>query len=201
MNTNLERFMKLTARQQEIIDIALELIAEQGIQNLTIKNIAAALKITEPAIYRHFDSKFAILDALLDSFDHDSVSVQEESAAVRRSPLDHIEAFVLGRYRRVKECPHLAKVMFSGELFLFDERLSGKMLAMMHRHKAWICALIEKGQARGEIRDDISPRSMCRMVFGPLRLLIYQWGMSGYRFDLLAEGLELWQDLRKMLRK
>ena len=67
--------MQLTVRQQEIIDAALALIAEQGIQNLTIKNIAAALKITEPAIYRHFDSKFAILDALLDSFDHGSVSV------------------------------------------------------------------------------------------------------------------------------
>lgn len=75
MNTNMEEFMQLTVRQQEIIDAALALIAEQGIQNLTIKNIAAALKITEPAIYRHFDSKFAILDALLDSFDHGSVSV------------------------------------------------------------------------------------------------------------------------------
>ena len=108
---------------------------------------------------------------------------------------------MLDRYRRVKERPYLAKVMFSGELFLFDERLSGKMLAMMHRHKTRISALIEDGQARGEIRNDVSPRSLCRMVFGSLRLLIYQWGMSGYRFDLPAEGLELWQDLRKMLRK
>ena len=69
MNTNMEEFMQLTVRQQEIIDAALALIAEQGIQNLTIKNIAAALKITEPAIYRNFDSKFVILDALLYSFE------------------------------------------------------------------------------------------------------------------------------------
>lgn len=201
MNTNMKEFMQLTVRQQEIIDAALALIAEQGIQNLTIKNIAAALKITEPAIYRHFDSKFAILDALLDSFDHGSVSVLADSAANQRSPLERIEAFVLDRYRRVKERPYLSKVMFSGELFLFDERLSGKMLAMMHRHKTRISALIEEGQARGEIRNDVSPHSLCRMIFGSLRLLIYQWGMSGYRFDLPAEGLELWQDLRKMLRK
>ena len=181
MNANMEEFMQLTVRQQEIIDAALALIAEQGIQNLTIKNIAAALKITEPAIYRHFDSKFAILDALLDSFDHGSVSVLADSAANQR--------------------PYLSKVMFSGELFLFDERLSGKMLAMMHCHKTRISALIEEGQARGEIRNDVSLHSLCRMIFGSLRLLIYQWGMSGYRFDLPAEGLELWQDLRKMLRK
>lgn len=73
-----------------------------------------------------------------------------DSAANQRSPLERIEAFVLDRYRRVKERPYLSKVMFSGELFLFDERLSGKMLAMMHRHKTRISALIEEGQARGK---------------------------------------------------
>ena len=152
--------MQLTVRQQEIIDAALALIAEQGIQNLTIKNIAAALKITEPAIYRHFDSKFAILDALLDSFDHGSVSVLADSAANQRSPLERIEAFVLDRYRRVKERPYLSKVMFSGELFLFDERLSGKMLAMMHRHKTRISALIEEGQAEKYVRAEKALRSV-----------------------------------------
>ena len=40
MNTNMEEFMQLTVRQQEIIDAALALIAEQGIQNLTIKNLS-----------------------------------------------------------------------------------------------------------------------------------------------------------------
>ena len=66
MNANMEEFMQLTVRQQEIIDAALALIAEQGIQNLTIKNIAAALKITEPAIYRHFDSKHEIQAPIYD---------------------------------------------------------------------------------------------------------------------------------------
>ena len=46
--------MKLTKRQNEIIDTALNLTASGGIQNLTIKNLADALGITEPAIYRHF---------------------------------------------------------------------------------------------------------------------------------------------------
>ena len=52
--------MQLTTRQKQITQIALELIASGGIQNLTIKNIAAQLKITEPAIYRHFNSKAEI---------------------------------------------------------------------------------------------------------------------------------------------
>ena len=60
--------MPLTTRQKQITQIALELIASGGIQNLTIKNIAAQLKITEPAIYRHFSTKAEIITAMLRRF-------------------------------------------------------------------------------------------------------------------------------------
>lgn len=41
--------MELTRRQQEIVRTALELIAAGGIQNLTIRNLADRLGLTEPA--------------------------------------------------------------------------------------------------------------------------------------------------------
>jgi AcrR family transcriptional regulator len=54
-----------TERQQEIVETALGLINEKGIQGLTIKNLSKKLGITEPAIYRHFVNKIQILIALL----------------------------------------------------------------------------------------------------------------------------------------
>ncbi|MBL6964026.1 MAG: helix-turn-helix transcriptional regulator, partial [Candidatus Marinimicrobia bacterium] len=50
-----------TERQDQIIQESIQLIAEKGIQGLTIKNISKAIGITEPAIYRHFDSKNDII--------------------------------------------------------------------------------------------------------------------------------------------
>ena len=61
--------MSLTKRQSEIIDAALKLTAEGGIQNLTIKNLGNALGITEPAIYRHFRSKSEIVRTMIGRFD------------------------------------------------------------------------------------------------------------------------------------
>ncbi|MBT6686787.1 MAG: TetR/AcrR family transcriptional regulator [Bacteroidetes bacterium] len=51
-----------------MVEVALELIANKGIQGLTIKNLAKKIGITEPAIYRHFDSKIHILITILDLF-------------------------------------------------------------------------------------------------------------------------------------
>lgn len=46
-----------TVRQKQIIQQSIQLIADKGIQGLTIKNISKSIGISEPAIYRHFDNK------------------------------------------------------------------------------------------------------------------------------------------------
>ena len=46
-----------TERQQEIIDVALKLINNRGIQGLTMKNLSREIGVSEPAIYRHFETQ------------------------------------------------------------------------------------------------------------------------------------------------
>lgn len=46
-----------TERQQEIIDVALKLINNKGIQGLTMKYRSRDIGISEPAIYRHFETQ------------------------------------------------------------------------------------------------------------------------------------------------
>jgi AcrR family transcriptional regulator len=50
-----------TERQKEILDTALDLISQKGIQGLTIKNLSKKIGISEPAIYRHYENKIEIL--------------------------------------------------------------------------------------------------------------------------------------------
>ena len=54
------------ARKQRILDAAAGLIAEQGFHGVGMVEIGAAAGITGSAIYRHFDSKSAVLVALFD---------------------------------------------------------------------------------------------------------------------------------------
>lgn len=191
--------MDLTARQQEIINVSISLIAAKGIQNLTIKNISQTIGISEPAIYRHFKNKFEILMTILDSFELIAADVLNSEEIKNLSPLDKIEFFLLDRYRRCAENPELAKLMFAEENFQDDEQLSKKILSIMHSHKLEMHKVISAGQSSGEIRNDIDSISLFRIIFGPMRLLIKQWGLSGCRFDLLEEGKKLWKAEKKML--
>ena len=192
--------MKLKGRQQEIIDASIGLIADSGIQHLTIKNIAGKLGITEPAIYRHFESKFDILYALLDSFEEMSSDILQRTAVQQMAPPAKLEAFIFDRFARMSSNPKLAKVMFAEELFQDVERLAGKVMKIMHEHKDIIQGIIDEGRLDGSIRTDIDSLTLFRIIFGPVRLLIKQWTLSGFRFDLEEEGRKLWDAELKMLQ-
>ena len=108
--------MKLTKRQIEIIDAALELIAAGGIQNLTVKHLAEALGITEPAIYRHCKSKSEVVKTMIAGFDEE-VAPSEPG----QHGFEAVEAFIRNRFRQVAARPALARVLFAEELFMGQE--------------------------------------------------------------------------------
>lgn len=56
---------KTELRQQQILEAAAKLIFKYGCEHLTVKRIAAAVGISEAAVYRHFTSKKSILSFLL----------------------------------------------------------------------------------------------------------------------------------------
>ncbi len=184
----------LTKRQNEIVDAALELTAQGGIQNLTVKRLAEVLGISEPAIYRHFRNKAEILSALIDRFDTAVVPDAEQPGVAG------IMAFARGRFAQVAATPSLARVMFAEELFMDDPELSSRLLELMHRHKDALARCFDEGRSRGEIRRELTDDVLFRLVFGPVRLLVKQWGATRGAFDLQREGENLLAALQVMLR-
>ena len=72
--------------RREILDASLELFAESGFFGTSMRQIARAVGVRESALYHHFPSKDAILEALL-----------EEFAARKLDPLSHVDLEVVAR--------------------------------------------------------------------------------------------------------
>ncbi|MEA2097372.1 MAG: TetR/AcrR family transcriptional regulator [Candidatus Cloacimonadota bacterium] len=187
-------------RQQQIIEAAINLIAEKGIQNLTTKNLAKNIEISEPALYRHFKNKLEILKSVLDHF---SVKMKPAIEKLNRSSkaLDKIEKFILEHLRIISSNPDFAKVIFSEANFQNEETLILKVNNMMNKSHKILENVVQSGQNIGEIRNDISSLSIVRMIIGSLRLLVTQWSMSGMIFNLELEGKQLSADIEKLIKK
>lgn len=191
----------MTARQMEIINAAINIISREGYQDLTTKHLAEQVGVSEAALYRHFESKTDLLHKILEYFQSLAQeamgSIQEEIS----DPLEQVRAFVLNRYKLFTENPDLAKVMFSEELFQNDRSLAEHNLSIMHIHRDLLLESIRQAQQQGQIRNDLEPIQLFRVIVGSMRLLVTQWQLCGYQFELELEGKKLWETILKMIIK
>ena len=188
-----------TDRQKEIIDVSIKIIAEKGIQQLTIKNISKSMEISEPAIYRHFDGKMEILIAILSHFKKDHQNISAKIAAGKTSSIKQIEYVFANHFKQFAANPASAAVIFSEEIFQNDKRLSDQVKLIMQLNQNMIIKLIKKGQKNNEIRNDIPDKQLSIIIMGALRLIVAKWRLSKYSFDLEQEGAELWNSIKKVI--
>ncbi|MDZ7859190.1 MAG: TetR/AcrR family transcriptional regulator [Candidatus Krumholzibacteriota bacterium] len=189
-----------TKRQQEIINAAIKLISEKGIQQLTIKNLSGEIGIAEGGIYRHFKSKIDILLAILVSFENRIGAVAKKLESTDNSDaLTKLETTFDEAFKNFKANPVLAAVIFSEEIFQNDKRLSNKVFGIMKQNQETIQSIIKSGQQSQCIRSDISNIQLALIIMGALRLMVTQWRLSGFAFDLESEGRQLWSSIRRIL--
>jgi TetR/AcrR family transcriptional regulator, fatty acid metabolism regulator protein len=194
--------MDFTKRQIEIMNAATKRIDEFGIQNLTIKNLAADLNLSEPALYRHFKSKNDILlgmltyfigqmkgrldDLLETDFDH----AQDELRAIFKSQLETI----VNR-------PSIISILFSEGIFSFDQQLNEKVKQVMDLMQFYILENLQKGQSSGHYTKTLGASVMTTIIVGSMRLTVLKWKMSRYSSNLIKDGMGVLDTVLKMISK
>lgn len=180
-----------TDRQAQILDTSMELISNKGIQGFTIKNLSIAIGISESAIYRHFESKTAILISILDNF--------KEMAGMMSALFTNSDTIAMGKieilFNRLIEIfteqPAIISVIYSEEIFKNDIILKNKIIEIQNLHQSNIESIIEKGQTENNIRNDIDKSTLALTFMGSFRLLVKRWDLNSHNFNLRLEGEKL----------
>jgi len=191
----------LTDRQIEIINISINIIAKNGIQGLTIKNLSKKIGISEPAIYRHFESKTDILLAILKNFEEVSSFMNEAMKGGNGTTISKIEFLFSKIIEIFSQEPSHISVIFSEEIFKNEEILKDRIVEIMNSKQKTIEDLLIEGQRKGEIRDDIDHKTLALIVIGSLRFIVKQWDLKNQHENLNEEGQKLIEGLKLILTK
>lgn len=188
-------------RQEQIIEESINIIAEKGIQGFTIKNLSKAIGISEPGIYRHFESKMHILLAILDNF-KDMSSFLKVMMSESKLPAVEKISFMLEKMIEIfNETPALVSVIFSEEIFKNEDILKNKIIEILDTNESIVENIIIKGQKENEIRSDINEKSLTLITLGSLRLMVKHWSLGNYNFNLKKEGKTLIASIKTILSK
>ncbi|MBB5406315.1 AcrR family transcriptional regulator [Paraburkholderia sp. HC6.4b] len=121
-----------------IMNAAADLFYERGFQRTTLDDIAAALGVTKPFIYRYFKSKHSILERLFDKAYQDLYeAVTRLRANGETDPVRRFEQFISAYVRE-----NLARRTFSGIVLEEEKNFSADTIADMRRKQRSFDALL-----------------------------------------------------------
>jgi AcrR family transcriptional regulator len=175
-------------RKSEIVEATLRLADKVGPDRLATGQIAQAVGLTQPALFRHFPKKQDLWEAVAARIGE---KFQQRWLAIERGPadpLDRLRAIVAAQLKLIQSIPAIPAILFSRELHVENRALRvifGEFMKNFHHR---IAQLIDAGQGDGALRSDIDAKDAAFLVIGLVQGLVLRWSLSGRSFDLPGEG-------------
>lgn len=174
-------------RREEIVETALRLADEVGPDRLTVGQVAEAVGITQPAVFRHFPRKDELWLAIAGWIGERLSGLWRESEQPG-APLDRLRRLIAAQLRLVQATPAIPAILFSRELHSRNESLRRAFARLMEGFHARLQRLVADAQSAGALRADPPASDLAFLVMATVQGVVMRWSVGGRRFDLPAEG-------------
>ena len=149
-----------TLRQQQILDTTLEIIAEKGVGGVSTAEIAQRVGIVPSALYRHFESKEALIDALLDRTHMILFENVRKMTLKKSDPKEDLKSLFLLHLEFIRKNPGMPKLVFSDAAVFGSPERKEKVLSIVKNYMNKLTEIAEKGRRDGDFLQDISPEAV-----------------------------------------
>ena len=171
-------------RKERIIITAIELLDEAGIQGLTTKEIAKRQGITEPAVYKQFESKRDIILTILERFAAYDEVLMNTIIEQKMQPDEGLNYFVQSLVGYYQGYSQITTVMFSFDVFRYEEDSYERMKKILGARRGFIAELIKEGQDKGLFSKEYDAYQTGDIILGIIWATVYQWKIGNSSFDL-----------------
>ena len=192
--------MDLSERQLEIIEAAGRILTSSGVSGLTIKNLAAEMKFSESAIYRHFKSKEDIIIAMLNYLAQTMDSRLTGTLATELSVEEKFIALFRNQFSFFKKNPHFVVAVFSDGLMEASQSINETILKIMDVKLKHLYSVLAEGQKKGVFTKSILTAELVHIAMGAFRLHMYKWRVANFSFDIQQSGDTMIQSVLTLIR-
>ena len=114
-------------RQEQIKKAVLEIIAGEGLHNLSTRNLAKKIGLSEGAIFRHFKTKRDIIKGIMDDVARDLIGALRNIALKPIKAEEKLSQYLCQNVKYLKENMGITILLFSEAAHLGDKELKYKL--------------------------------------------------------------------------
>lgn len=174
MTTIHVKHLPASERRAATVKTVVELAATRDPGDITTTAIARHMQLTQGALFRHFPSKEAIWEAVLEWVAERLLARVDYAARTAASPLGALEAVFMSHAEFVTEHPGVPRMMF-GELQRPGVSPAKQIAQTLMRHyREHLQAIIKQGKACGELPATLDDGAAITLFIGTIQGLVMQ---------------------------
>lgn len=189
-----------STRQAQILDHALELIGEHGVSGLSMAELARRVGLVTSGLYRHYESKDALVTAVIERIGQRLEKVLGEIKSQYEDPIEQLEQLHRRQIELIRTNPGIPRLVFADTVFGDDATRRQQLHKIVDRYLDRVAAIIRSGQKAGAIDPTLSPKATAVLFLGLIQPPALLWQMSDGRFDVNRQMRKAWPMFETMIR-
>lgn len=187
-------------RKTQIVAEVLRLADEIGPDRLSTTDVARAIGLSQPGIFRHFPTKAALWLAVAEDIADRLQADWDAAEGSVGEPHARLKALISAQLSAISETPALPSILFSRELQVENQALRDVFRALLGAFQGRLVAVIRDLQAASDLRRDVSPEDVAILLTSLVQGVAIRWTLGARGFSLVPEGLRLFAVQMELLR-
>ena len=184
-------------RRAATVEAVVQLAAQHNPSDITTTWIARQMGVTQGALFKHFPTKEAILEAVMHWVAERLLARVDQAAQGCTSSLATLQAMFMSHIDFVTEHPGVPRMLF-GELQRQGETLPKKMVqTLIRQYRARLQQVMEQGKANGELDALLDVDAATVLFVGSIQGLVMQSLIAGDVARLRADAPGVWAIYRR----
>lgn len=172
-------YLPADERRKRTVEAVVTLAGKQNPSQITTAAIAKHMSVTQGALFRHFPSKDAIWEMVMEWVAESLLNRIDRAAGSETSPLEALRAVFDSHVNFVIEHPGVPRMMF-GELQRAEATPAKKVAhGLMRRYAERLTRKLEDAKKVGEVVAEIDSRAAAILFIGMLQGLVMQSMLAG----------------------
>ena len=180
-------------RRRRIIEAARSLFAADGYGNVSTADLAKAAGVSEPALYRYFNSKRDLFVACLGSAGERLVEVWQRMAAEVDDPLEILRSVALGYYDHARSRSDFMRLQFRALAESENPEVQEALRSNFRFLIRFLTDALEEGKRRGLVSEAVDSQTVA-WQFLSLGLAMDVMYLLGFGRGVDRQRVERWSD-------
>lgn len=188
-------------RQAEIVAAVLQLAAKRSPAEITTSEIAAALNLTQGAVFKHFPSKDAICVAVLEWVEENLLAALERAAQDSATPLEGLQQMFMAHIRFVMQHPGVPRIIFNDLQRPDDTPLKHRVRSLLSSYRQILARLLTAAEKQGLIRSGLDTAAAAALFIGTIQGLVMQSMLAGSTQQMDSEAQRVYALYQRAIRE